>query len=266
MTQKLLFKKYRKIVEQFGVPLSFTRKITPKQKLLLQRSSQLSRKRKKLSYFGQKLQCKRLFSFLYGNLSRKQFYVLLGQASNLQGSLSSNFISLLEKRLDIVVYRMFHFHNLSAVRQYIRHQGILVNNTLTTLSNYQLKPGDIIRLTDIESALNYTKLDTKGTQGSLPSKFLSEGPVSLVGRLGSLRASPVGKHRRPKVQGEEDRRSQTSFETSGFSPGSLKHFRMKFPHLEVNYKLCAGIFLFSPKQVFYPIQIRKEDFIPKDYK
>ena len=237
MTQKLQFKRYRAIVEQFGVPLSFTRKITPKQKLLLQKCAQLGRKKKKLSYFGQKLQAKRLFSFLYGNLSKKRYSLFLKQASYFQGLLSSNFISLLEKRLDIVVYRMFHFRSLPLVRQYIRHQGVFVNESLVTLSNYQLKPGDIIRLPNFDmnvpTILSQTTLDTKLANVMLPTHI---APTSKLG-----------------VKRPQD----------GIIP-ILNKFPIKFPHLEVNYKIFAGVFLFSPKQVFYSIKIRKDDFIPND--
>lgn len=238
MTHKLQFKRHRAIVEQFGIPLSFARKISPKQKLLLQKCSQLGRKKKKLSYFGQKLQAKRLFSFLYGNLSKKQYLILLKQASHFPGLLSSNFISLLEKRLDIVVYRMFHFRSLPSVRQFIRHHGVFVNNSLVTLSYFQLKPGDIIRLANVELAMSSILSETYSNFNSKGSNLLIKPNLSQAVNL-----------KQPK---------DVSFP-------SFKRFRLKFPHLEVNYKIFTGVFLFSPKQVFYSIKIRKDDFIPNDF-
>lgn len=268
MTQKLKFKRYRGIVSQFGLPLSFSRKITPKQSAILQKLSQLARKKKKLSYFGQKLQSKRLFSFLYGNLPRKQFFLFLNRASKLQGSLSAHFLSLLERRLDIVFYRMFQFRTLPSARQYIRHKGVLVNDCLVNLSSFQLNFGDILAIKD-------------------PTHFLSQKTNLLEYSLENTLAEPLLKPQRPKgpletfgPQGIKSIRRSTgltnfgkkssflNFKNSAYSNRKLEDrlgkLRIRYPHFEVNYKILTGIFLFSPKQIFYSIKIKKEDFIPKD--
>ena len=36
----------------------------------------------------------------------------------------------------------------------------------------------------------------------------------------------------------------------------------KFPHYEVNYKILCGIFLFSPQQLYYPLQVSLTELIP----
>jgi ribosomal protein S4 len=246
MNQKLKFKRYRGIVSEFGLPLSFSRKITPKQSTILQKLSQLARKKKKLSYFGQKLQSKRLFSFLYGNLPRKQFFLFLNQASKLQGSLSADFLSLLERRLDIVIYRMFQFRTLPSARQYIRHKGVLVNDCLVNLSSFQLSSGDIIAIKDPAQFLNQKTKLLDYFQGSTTEATSAYQGMRSISR-------PVGvsnlKNLAYSNKKLEDR---------------LSKLRIRYPHFEVNYKILTGIFLFSPKQIFYSIKIKKEDFIPKD--
>lgn len=231
MRQKLQFKKYRNIAEHFGLPVFYERTLSARQKTILQKCSQSVSKKKNLSSFGQKLQAKRLFAFLYGNLSRKSFVLLLKQASEMKGVLSSNFFSLLEKRLDIVVYKMFHFRSLACVRQFICHQGIYVNHTLVNLPQYQLQPGDIIRLQNPETLLHQTRMFNQFFPKFIPQKTDSQQPIKDL---------------------------HSSFQMS--------EFPIKFPHFEVNYKLFTGIFLFSPKQIYSQIQIKKEDCIPKDFK
>ena len=246
MNQKLKFKRYRGIVSEFGLPLSFSRKITPKQSTILQKLSQLARKKKKLSYFGQKLQSKRLFSFLYGNLPRKQFFLFLNQASKLQGSLSADFLSLLERRLDIVIYRMFQFRTLPSARQYIRHKGVLVNDCLVNLSSFQLNSGDIIAIKDPAQFLNQKTNLLDYSQGSTTEATSTYQGIRSISR-------PVGVSNLKNLAYSNKKLDDR-----------LSKLRIRYPHFEVNYKILTGIFLFSPKQIFYSIKIKKEDFIPKD--
>lgn len=269
MTQKLKFKRYRGIVSQFGLPLSFSRKITPKQSSILQKLSQLARKKKKLSYFGQKLQSKRLFSFLYGNLPRKQFFLFLSQASKLRGSLSAHFLSLLERRLDVVFYRMFQFRTLPSARQYIRHKGVLVNDCLVTLSSFQLNSGDILAIKDpVHFLTQKTNLLCSSTGNNLLE--LSPKPQVSLETFGTPEISLMNHSAslvNPRKKSLLDFRSP-NFKNAAYSNRKLEDrlgkLRMRYPHFEVNFKILRGIFLFSPKQIFYSIKIKKEDFIPKD--
>ena len=139
MSTKLLlkFKSSRSLSENIWP----TRKITSKQKFILSKL-----RRKKISFYGSQLLARRALSILYGNLSYSQYHKTREEASKLQGKIGSNFISLLEKRLDTIVFRMNICSTFRASQQLILHQKVFVNNKLINIPSYQLEPGDIISI------------------------------------------------------------------------------------------------------------------------
>jgi ribosomal protein S4 len=139
MSTKLLFK--FKSSRSLSENIWPTRKITPKQKLILSKI-----RKKKLSNYGLKLQAKRALSILYGKLSYNQYYKTREEASKLQGKIGNNFISFLEKRLDTVVYRMNICPTFRSAKQLILHQKVFVNSKLVNIPSFQLEPGDIISI------------------------------------------------------------------------------------------------------------------------
>jgi small subunit ribosomal protein S4 len=139
MSTKLLlkFKSSRSLSENIWP----TRKITSKQKFILSKL-----RRKKISFFGSQLIARRALSILYGKLSYSQYNKTREEASKLQGKIGNNFISLLEKRLDTIVYRMNICSTFRAAQQLILHQKVFVNNKLINIPSYQLEPGDIVSI------------------------------------------------------------------------------------------------------------------------
>lgn len=108
--------------------------------------------------FERKLQSRRLFALLYGNISNTQYTNLFRKAEKYSGKIGVQFVSLVEKRLDVVIMKMFHFPSFQSTRQYIGHQGILVNNKIVNLSNYFVQPGDIIQIQNPENFTKYIEL------------------------------------------------------------------------------------------------------------
>ena len=135
-----------------------TRKITPKQKLIL-----LKIKTKKPSNFGLQLRSKRFLSILYGNLSKSQMQKTFEEASKIQGKIGNNFISYLEKRLDTLIFRMNVCRTFRAGRQLIIHQKVFVNNKLIDIPSYQLSPGDIISISS-ENSTNFRSASSQFLQ------------------------------------------------------------------------------------------------------
>ena len=255
MSEKLRFKEYRRIAPFLSDISFFTSygKFTKKQRSLLakySKKSNLSRKGRssKLSSFGQKLQSKRLFSILYGNIRHKQYSLLYKEALKYPGKIGINFLSLVEKRLDVVVYRMFFFKTLKSVRQCINHKGILINNKIVNLSSYQVKMGDIIQIKDRSNFLSQSThhmnefrnlyfqvdekidLEIKGNFARLEGKIDSGAAIDPSSSL--IRMS---------------------------ERGQKNYLFTKFPHYEVNYKILTGIFLFSPQQLYYPLDLKMND-------
>ena len=88
----------------------------------------------------------RKISFLYGGLGLKAARRLHGRARLLGGDVDSNFLSLLESRLDVTLKRAFFFSTLKAARQWIQRGKINVNNQRCTVASAVLQPADLITI------------------------------------------------------------------------------------------------------------------------
>jgi len=98
------------------------------------------------SDFGIQLRAKQRMKFSYGNISEKQFHNIFVQASKMKGDVSENFVSLLELRLDCVIYRANFVPTIFAARQFVNHKHITVNGQIVNIPSYRLKIGDIVEI------------------------------------------------------------------------------------------------------------------------
>ena len=96
-------------------------------------------KRKKVSEYGMQLKEKQKLKFIYGVLE-KQFRHLFELAEKMEGQAGANLITLLESRLDNVVYRM----GLSMTRREARQ--LVVHGHRVDIPSYRIKEGDVISL------------------------------------------------------------------------------------------------------------------------
>ena len=85
------------------------------------------------SDFGIQLRAKQRMKFSYGNISEKQFHNIFVQASKMKGDVSENFVSLLELRLDCVIYRANFVPTIFAARQFVNHKHITVNGQIVNI-------------------------------------------------------------------------------------------------------------------------------------
>jgi len=102
-------------------------------------------RRSKLSNYGEHLHAKQQVKFMYG-LGERQMKNTFQKATKMQGVLGTNFLILLESRLDNVVYRMGVANTRRQSRQFVNHGLILVNGRKVDIPSYQVKPGDEISL------------------------------------------------------------------------------------------------------------------------
>lgn len=104
------------------------------------------RKRKRrLSEFGQQLLEKQKAKIAYG-IMEKQFKNLVEKVSKRKGDTQEFMISLLERRLDNVVYRLGFAKTRNMARQLVSHGHVLVNGKKTSIPSYEVSEGDIITL------------------------------------------------------------------------------------------------------------------------
>ena len=100
-------------------------------------------KRVKLSNYGTQLREKQRVRNMYG-LNERQFANLFARASKMEGTAGVNFLTLLESRLDNVVYRLGFARTRKGARQLVNHGHIEVNGKKVDIPSAQVKPGDVI--------------------------------------------------------------------------------------------------------------------------
>jgi small subunit ribosomal protein S4 len=103
------------------------------------------RKRKSLGEYALQLKEKQKAKYTYGVLER-QFRKTFEEAARRKGVTGENLIKLLEARLDNTIFRMGIAPSRPAARQLVAHKHVLVNDEVTNVPSFQLKPGDSIAL------------------------------------------------------------------------------------------------------------------------
>ena len=102
------------------------------------------RRKQKVSDFGLQLRAKQKLKGYYGNLTEKQFSRTYTEAARRKGNTAENLISLLEARLDAVVYRAKFVPTVFAARQFVNHGHVLVNGKRVNIASYRVKAGDVV--------------------------------------------------------------------------------------------------------------------------
>ena len=97
----------------------------------------------RMSDFGLQLREKQKVKRMYGVLER-QFRRYFAMADQQKGNTGSNLLSLLESRLDNVVYRMGFGSTRAEARQLVSHKAITVNGHPVNIPSYLVKAGDVI--------------------------------------------------------------------------------------------------------------------------
>lgn len=102
--------------------------------------------KRRLSEFGQQLREKQKAKAIYG-LLEKQFSNLVKTVGKKKGDTGELLMSLLETRLDNVIYRLGFAKTRAHARQIVGHRHVLVNEKKLNVPSYQVKVNDAISLT-----------------------------------------------------------------------------------------------------------------------
>lgn len=100
-------------------------------------------RRRQISDYGMQLQEKQKLRYLYGLLER-QFRNLFEQASRRSGVTGEYLLSLLERRLDNVVYRLGLATTRAQARQLVNHGHVTVDGCKTNIPSYTVRVGEVI--------------------------------------------------------------------------------------------------------------------------
>ena len=106
---------------------------------------QHGQRRGRLSDYGVQLREKQKVRRIYGRLE-KQFRNYYKSAARTKGNTGENLLTLLESRLDNVVYRMGFGSTRAESRQLVAHNSILVNGAKVNIASFSVSAGDVISL------------------------------------------------------------------------------------------------------------------------
>ena len=142
-----------------------------------------SKRRVAFSEYGTQLREKQKVKRMYGILE-KQFREYYETAERMKGVTGENMLSLIERRLDNVIYRMGIGASRKQCRQIVNHGHITVNGKRVDIASFLVKVGDEIAFKenkqDVEAfkSLRETKVVTP--------KWLEFNPATLSGKILAL--------------------------------------------------------------------------------
>ncbi len=109
------------------------------------RPGQHGEARTRLSGYGIQLREKQKIRRFYGVLE-KQFSLYYKLAAKQKGSTGENLMTLLERRLDNVVYRMGFASTRAEARQLVAHKAILVNDKVVNIASFLVEVGAVVSI------------------------------------------------------------------------------------------------------------------------
>lgn len=113
-------------------------------------------RKKRQSTYGEQLKEKNKVRFMYG-LNERQFHKTFVEAGKLSGVHGTNFLVLLESRLDNLVYRLEFAPTRRAARQLVNHGHITVNGNKVDIPSYRVKVGSTIAIKESDKDLKVVK-------------------------------------------------------------------------------------------------------------
>ena len=134
-------------------------------------------RKRKLSEFGSQLREKQKLLFHYG-LREEQLRRFVRNARTMQQSnWIEALISLLERRLDNLVFRLGFARSIASARQLVSHGHVMVNSRILTIGSAVLRIGDFIRLTPYATDMQATIQARQSPRLPLPGylQFATEG-------------------------------------------------------------------------------------------
>ncbi len=104
-------------------------------------------RRRRETEYGKHLIEKQKIMFGYG-LTEKQLRNVFSKAKSQKGETGHNLLTILERRLDNVVFRLGIAASRTQARQFVNHGHITVNGKKVDISSFVVRPGDVISVKD----------------------------------------------------------------------------------------------------------------------
>lgn len=139
-------------------------------------------RRNKKSEYATQMTEKQKVKFVYGILE-KQFRMYFEKASRMPGNTGEELLSLIERRLDNVVFRLGFAATRREARQLVNHGHYTVNGKRVDIPSYLVKPGDVIAVCE-KSCSNARFKKMKEDDAFTPTpKWLDRDKNTLQGKV-----------------------------------------------------------------------------------
>ena len=145
----------------------------------------LIRRSRKLSEYGLQLREKQKAKFIYGVLE-KPFRNYYEKADKMKGMTGENLMTMLESRLDNVVFRMGFARTRREARQVVGHKHIFVNGRCINLPSYRVKAGDVVEVKESSKSIQRFKDIMEVTAGRLTPEWIDVDKEALKGTVSAL--------------------------------------------------------------------------------
>ena len=143
---------------------------------------QLKRANRKVSEYGLQLREKQKAKFIYGVLE-KPFRNYYEKADQMPGMTGTNLMTLLEMRLDNVIFRLGFARTRKEARQIVDHKHVLVNGKQVNIPSYQVKAGDQIEIKEAKKSSQRYKDILEVTGGRMVPEWLDVDQEALKGTV-----------------------------------------------------------------------------------
>ena len=142
--------------------------------------------RKKKSEYALQLQEKQKVKFVYG-IMEKQFRAYYEKAARMHGKTGDMLLSLIERRLDNVVYRLGFAATRRQARQLVSHAHFTVNGKKVNIPSYLVRTGDVIEVKESSrSSVQFKRLTAEDAPVVLLPQWLERDKNSLKGSVSRL--------------------------------------------------------------------------------
>ena len=146
---------------------------------------ELKRANKKISEYGLQLREKQKAKFIYGVLE-KPFHNYYERADQMKGMTGENLMTMLESRLDNVIFRMGLARTRRESRQIVGHKFVTVNGKSVNIPSYLVKAGDVIEIREKSKGLQRFKDIVEVTGGRLVPEWIDMDAENLKGVVKEL--------------------------------------------------------------------------------
>jgi small subunit ribosomal protein S4 len=140
---------------------------------------------KKLSDYGIQLREKQKVKRMYG-MMEKQFRLFFTKAAQQKGITGETLVTMLERRLDNMVYRMHFASSRKQGRQLVSHGHVRVNGRRVTIPSYLVREGDEIEVQEKSKKLTAIKESLKEFSRSGVVPWLEVDADKVWGKVNAI--------------------------------------------------------------------------------